>query len=31
MKQYLIMAAVALAVVYISNNVGAVKGIVGPK
>jgi hypothetical protein len=31
MKRYLIMAAVALAVIYAANNVAAVKKIVGPK
>jgi hypothetical protein len=31
MKRYLIMAAVALAAIYVANNVQAVKKIVGPK
>jgi hypothetical protein len=31
MKRYLIMAAVALAAIYVANNVAAIKKIVGPK
>ena len=31
MKHYLVMAAVALLAVWASNNVAAVKGIVGPR
>jgi hypothetical protein len=31
MKRYLIMAAVALAAIYVANNVASIKKIVGPK